>query len=83
MKKLFTGIVMLISFSVSATIYYIDPNGNDANNGTSTGTPWKTIAKINSSTFSAGDNILFKAGGTWFGPLIVPSNGTSGSAITF
>lgn len=47
------------------TVYYIDPEGNDSNNGTSPGTPWRTIQKVNATTFSPGDMILFKAGSSW------------------
>jgi hypothetical protein len=47
------------------TIYYVDPNGSDSNNGTSTTTPWQTVAKVNATTFSPGDVILFKAEGYW------------------
>ena len=90
MKTLFLLPFIIFSLTANATNYYISSSGNDANNGTSTSTSWQTIAKINSSTFSAGDEILFNDGGTWFGPLIVPSNGTStslpstttGSALT-
>jgi hypothetical protein len=43
--------------------YYVDFTGGlDSNNGTSTGTAWKTVAKVNASSFSAGDNVLFKRG---------------------
>ncbi|MBM2818296.1 MAG: Beta helix protein, partial [Parcubacteria group bacterium] len=49
----------------SGKTYYIDPSGNDSNDGLSQSTPWKTISKINSKTFSPGDNILFKKGGVW------------------
>lgn len=45
-----SSILLLILLCVSASLrldaatYYVDPvNGNDANNGTSTGTAWKTI----------------------------------------
>jgi len=35
--------------------YYVDAtNGNDANNGLSEVTPWKTIAKVNASRFNPG-----------------------------
>jgi hypothetical protein len=64
--------------------YYVDAtSGSDSANGTSDSTPWKTIAKVNSSSFSAGDSILFKKGETWREQLTVPSSGSSGSPITF
>ncbi len=67
-----------------ATTYYVAAAGSDLNNGTSTGTPWQTIAKVNAATFSAGDSVLFNRGDAWYGTsLVVPSSGTSGAPITF
>ena len=66
-------------------VYYVDAtSGNDGNNGTSTSTPWKTIAKVNATTFSAGDTILFKRGEVWRG-AVHPGrgNGSAGAPITF
>ena len=43
-----------------AATYYVDAtNGNDINNGLSEARPWKTIAKVNASSFNPGDQILF------------------------
>lgn len=67
---------------VSVT-YYVDPNGSDAEAGTSTGTAWATVAKVNGSSFNPTDIILFKRGGVWNESLVVPSSGTSGNEITF
>ena len=53
----------IISEAWSATYYVDAANGNDANNGTSELTTWKTIAKVNASRFKPGDQILFKRGG--------------------
>lgn len=66
------------------TIYYVDNAlpGSDANNGTAENTPWLTIAKINASTFLAGDSILFKCGCIWREKLTVPSSGALNSPIT-
>ncbi len=67
-----------------ATIYYVAAAGSDSNSGTSSGTPWQTIAKVNGSTFSPGDSILFNRGDAWYGTsLVAPSSGASGSPITF
>jgi len=66
------------------TIYYVDTAAADDNGaGTSEATAWKTIAKVNASSFSAGDSILFKRGCTWREQLTVPSSGESGNPITF
>ena len=50
--------------------YYVDPvAGDDANAGTSESAPWKTLEKVNATTFTPGDRILFRRGGTWSGKL--------------
>ncbi|MCD9026107.1 right-handed parallel beta-helix repeat-containing protein [Cohnella silvisoli] len=65
------------------TTYYVDSAaGSDTANGTSTGTAWKTLTKVNSVTFQAGDKILFKKGGTWNGQLHPLGSGSSGNPIT-
>ena len=63
-------------------IYYIDSqNGNDKNTGLSEGKAWKTLEKVNSMTFEAGDSIRFKAGTTYDGQLWPKGNGRQGSEI--
>ncbi len=75
---------LLASIPAHATTYYVAAAGSDSNNGTSTGTPWQTISKVNGSTFSAGDSVLFNRGDVWYGSsLTAPSSGSSGSPITF
>jgi hypothetical protein len=83
MKKLFLLSVIIFSLAANATNYYISSAGNDANDGTSISTPWKTIAKINNSTFLPGDSILFRRGGMWREQLVIPSSGVAGKLITF
>lgn len=68
----------------SAHTYYIDATGgNDTNDGRSPLTAWRTVAKVNSSSFLPGDSILFKRGEAWRERLIVPSSGSLGHVITF
>ncbi|WP_189597227.1 right-handed parallel beta-helix repeat-containing protein [Paenibacillus elgii] len=64
-----------------ATYYVDNVNGNDALNGTSAGTAWKTLTKVNATTFAPGDKILFKAGGAWQGQLWPKGSGVNGSPI--
>ncbi|HEX5234672.1 MAG TPA: choice-of-anchor D domain-containing protein [Silvibacterium sp.] len=69
----------------SGTTYYVSncgTVGNDSNDGTSPSTAWKTIAKVNSSTFKPGDNIDFRDGCTWREQLTLPSAGTASNPIT-
>src|SRR5665811_728715 len=75
---------LILSTIASATDYYVSSSGNDANNGISSSTPWKTIAKVNSafSLMKPGDRILFNRGDTFYGTIIVTKSGSAGSPIT-
>ncbi len=80
---IFAGLFLFVHQSLAATYYVDATGGNDINNGTAEATAWKTIAKVNSSTFQPGDSILFKRGEVWREQLTVPSSGAPGNPITF
>ncbi|NVO20851.1 MAG: DNRLRE domain-containing protein [Bacteroidetes bacterium] len=62
--------------------YYIDAlNGSDGNTGLSEVTAWKTLTKVNATTFSANNRILFKAGQVWTGRLYPKGSGSAGFPI--
>lgn len=66
------------------TIYYVDAvAGNDANNGTSVLTAWKSVAKVTSLEFgmSTGTMICFKRGQTHYGNLKILKSGTASAPI--
>jgi len=63
--------------------YYVKNGGSDAASGLSDALAWETIAKVNGSSFNAGDSILFKRDSTWREQLTVPSSGSAGLPITF
>jgi hypothetical protein len=66
----------------AGTIYYVDSlQPDDSGDGTSPETAWKSLDKVNATTFSPGDQILFKAGGSWNGQLYPKGSGASGSPI--
>ena len=78
-QLLFLGI---IAPGVSAqTTYYVAGNGNDNNNGQSTGSPFQSIAKVNSLTLRAGDQVLFRRGDTFRGGLQIRQSGSSAQPI--
>ena len=71
--------VSLGAFAANGTVYYIDSvSGDDSSSGTSENFAWKTIEKANSMTYSAGDKILFKAGGIYTGKFSAYRQGYSG-----
>jgi hypothetical protein len=60
--------------------YYVDAtSGNDASDGRTTTTAWKSLTKVNATTFAAGSRILFKAGGIWVGKLSPKGSGAFGN----
>src|SRR5882757_6174198 len=64
--------------------YYVSTSGNDNNSGTSTSSPWKTIAKVNATALgTAGATIRFNGGQTFTGCLLFDTgeSGTSTSPI--
>ena len=74
-------VLALAAIGAYATTYYVSSTGNDSNNGTSQGTAWQTIDRVNQITYQIqpGDQILFQRGGHFRGEIIW---GTSGSAAS-
>jgi parallel beta-helix repeat protein len=84
--KLFLLLPFIIfTLSANATDYYVSANGNDANMGTSTSTPWRTLDKVNSyfSSLQPGDRILLNRGDIFYGSIIPSKGFTDGNPITF
>lgn len=59
------------------TTYYVSSSGDNSNNGTSSGSAWASISKVNQemSGFSSGDQILFQRGGVYSGNLHLTTAG--------
>ena len=71
-----------LAISASATTYYIDSvDGYDGNSGTSSGSPWETISKIQSTVLYPGDQVLFKRGSGYSVPFFVNYSGTASDYI--
>lgn len=69
----------LASQARSATFYLDSKAGNDANDGLTEATAWKTLAKANATTFAPGSSLLLKAGSSWTGELHPKGAGAKGS----
>ncbi|GAB2564257.1 hypothetical protein [Gracilibacillus alcaliphilus] len=63
------------------TFYKNDREGDDCFDGLSVERPWKTISRVNESTFLPGDRILFRSGGQWQGMLCPSGSGKQGQSI--
>ncbi|MFL2876501.1 MAG: hypothetical protein ACJZ86_01435 [Pontiellaceae bacterium] len=60
--------------------YYLSPNGNNGGVGTYQD-PWRDLEAIHWYNFSAGEQILFERGGTYFGRASLNVSGTNNAAI--
>ncbi len=72
----------LAAFSVT---YYVSPNGNDNNNGTSPATAWRTLQRAQqvTQTMQPGDMMLFERGGLYPGKLNLNASGSAAAPIIF
>ena len=66
----------------SARTYFVDAtNGNDANDGLSPATAWRSLAKVSSIIFAPGDHILLKRNQVWNERLSLHGSGVEGYPI--
>lgn len=74
---------VLLSLSAQSINYYISNSGNDANNGTSPSSAWRTIDKVNQmmGSFLPGDSILFQRGGRFRGEIDFTASGNTAQQI--
>ena len=67
---------------ISAATYYVDAtSGSDSNPAVDPARPWKTLEKVNATTFAPGDQILFSSGRRWSGKLNPKGSGAAGKPI--
>ena len=68
-------------YDKSRKTFYVSNSGDDANDGLSPETAWKTLDKINDpESVCENCNILFERGGLWRGTIRVPHNNMAYSA---
>ena len=80
---LMTVTFLFLSLSSQAQDYYVSNSGSDSNNGFSTQTAFKSLAKINALSLKPGDNIYLAAGQVFAGTIKIANEaGTSQSPIT-
>jgi hypothetical protein len=64
------------------TKYFVDAvYGSDDAKGNSPAHAWRTLQKVNDTTFEPGDRILFRAGQSWGGQLWPKGSGTTNRPI--
>jgi len=78
-KFLAALVVFLFSIHLNAITYYISTSGDDNAAGTSIGTAWKSIAKLNTVNLAPGTLVLFEGGQTFLGSISLNSNDANDS----
>src|SRR6266567_5218130 len=71
-----------LASTLEAQHYYVSPNGDDNNAGTSAAYPWQTIAKVNNFTFPQGSAVSFEGGQTFTGCLVFNTANVPSSSST-
>lgn len=85
MKNYYLIFILLMSmqWTFAQTTYYVDADATDGGDGTSEASAWNEISDVNAITFNPGDKILFEAGDTFYGKLIITSSGDADNQIEF
>ena len=84
MKRLIILPLLLLTFSLGATTYYVSSSdGSDSDSGLTEALAKATLAWVNSVTFAAGDSILFKRGDTFRGGIYQDEDGTASNWIYY
>ncbi len=68
--------------AVGRTFYVDSAGGDDARDGRSEQSAWKSLARVNSAELKPGDTVRFKRGGQWRGSL-VPASGERAAPVTY
>jgi hypothetical protein len=69
--------------ATTGTTYYVDAEaGQDLADGRSPEQAWRTLDRVNATTFQPGDAVLLRAGKTWNGQLWPKGSGTAEAPIT-
>lgn len=64
---------------IVGTRYYVANDGDDANDGKSEKTPWKTLKRVSDAELLAGDGVLFRRGDLFRGSVMTKSGVSYGA----
>jgi hypothetical protein len=70
-----------LAANAATTWWYVDCSAATNGNGTSSSSPWNTLASVNAHTFTAGDGLVFAESTTCSGQLALLGSGVSGNPI--
>ncbi|NGY65287.1 right-handed parallel beta-helix repeat-containing protein [Lentzea sp. NEAU-D13] len=69
------------SADTGVTAYYVSATGDDSNAGTSPRKAWRSLEKVNATTFKPGERILLRSGDSWTGRLWPKGSGAAGRPV--
>jgi hypothetical protein len=76
------SVTIMLAWSATSAIagqtYYVSGNGNDAADGTSMGTAWRTLARVAEHTFAADDRLLLEGGVVHHGSIQLSPDRSAG-----
>lgn len=72
-----------VAFGGTFTFYVDSVTGNDSNDGRSETTPWRSIAKVNTTLLAPGQSVGFQRGRIWRETLLPLSSGIPGTPIVY
>ncbi|MFC4992329.1 right-handed parallel beta-helix repeat-containing protein [Rubritalea tangerina] len=84
MPRLIHSILFItLSLTIQAADYFVsNRHGNDKNDGRSPQSPWRSLNKLNTSTFQPGDTIHLESDTTYRGTLTLKDSGSKKHPIT-
>src|SRR5688572_33222922 len=69
--------------AAEAATYYVSATGADGAAGTESA-PWRSVAKVNATSFAPGDTVRFRGGDTFSDATLMPrTSGAAGAPVTF
>lgn len=81
-----TGVLLTMVLPAAAArahTFHVDAtHGDDAADGLTPHSAWRSLDKVNRASLAPGDRVLFRRGQTWRGQLI-PQSGNANGAITY
>ncbi|MDQ2104360.1 right-handed parallel beta-helix repeat-containing protein [Azospirillum isscasi] len=67
-----------------APVFYVDAtDGDDRRSGRGPKEAWRSLDKVNATSFAPGTRVLFERGESWRGSLLVSSSGTAERPVTY
>jgi hypothetical protein len=70
----------VLAHPAAAVDYYVSTVGDDSQDGTSPDRAWRTVERAGEQKFRPGDRLLFRAGDTFAGNLVVKTTGAPSAA---